>query len=71
MLARLSGLNPLRYFLVMIRRAHLKGVGMEILWPRRASIGGLGVALLTISILHFHKALDGRKAGFRAVPEAG
>jgi ABC-2 type transport system permease protein len=49
---------PLRYFLIVIRGAYLKGVGMEILWPQMAAMAGLGAALLTVAILRFHKALD-------------
>ena len=51
-------LNPLRYFLVVLRGTYLKGVGMDILWPQMAAMAGLGVTLLTIAILRFHKALD-------------
>jgi ABC-2 type transport system permease protein len=54
----LSYLNPLRYFLVVIRGTYLKGVGMDILWQQMASMAALGVALLTISVLRFHKALE-------------
>jgi ABC-2 type transport system permease protein len=54
----LSYLNPLRYFLVVIRGTYLKGVGMDILWPQMAAMAALGFALLTVSILRFHKALD-------------
>jgi ABC-2 type transport system permease protein len=49
---------PLRYFLIVIRGTYLKGVGMDILWPQMAAMAGLGAALLTVSILRFHKALD-------------
>ncbi|MGO9775137.1 MAG: ABC transporter permease [Terracidiphilus sp.] len=49
---------PLRYFLIVIRGAYLKGVGMDILWPQMAAMAGLGIALLTAAILRFHKALD-------------
>jgi len=51
-------LSPLRYFLIVLRGTYLKGVGMNILWPQMAAMGGLGVGLLTIAILRFHKALD-------------
>jgi ABC-2 type transport system permease protein len=51
-------LSPLRYFLIVLRGTYLKGVGMDILWPQMAAMGGLGVALLAIAILRFHKALD-------------
>jgi ABC-2 type transport system permease protein len=49
---------PLRYFLVVLRGTYLKGGGMEVLWPQMAAMGGLGVSLLTLAILRFHKALD-------------
>ena len=51
-------LSPLRYFLVVLRSSYLKGVGMNILWPQMLAMAGLGVTLLTISVLRFHKALD-------------
>jgi ABC-2 type transport system permease protein len=54
----LTYLSPLRYFLVVLRGTYLKGVGMEILWPQMAAMAGLGVCLLSIAILRFHKALD-------------
>jgi ABC-2 type transport system permease protein len=54
----LTYLSPLRYFLVVLRGTYLKGVGMDILWPQMAAMGGLGVILLTASVLRFHKALD-------------
>jgi ABC-2 type transport system permease protein len=53
-----SYLIPLRYFLVVIRGTYLKGVGMDILWPQMAAMAALGVTLLTVAILRFHKALD-------------
>jgi len=51
-------LSPLRYFLVVLRGSYLKGVGMNVLWPQMLAMGVLGVALLTMSVLRFHKALD-------------
>jgi ABC-2 type transport system permease protein len=53
-----SYIIPLRYFLIVVRGTYLKGVGMDVLWPQMAAMAGLGVALLTVSILRFHKALD-------------
>jgi ABC-2 type transport system permease protein len=50
--------SPLRYFLVVLRGSYLKGVGLDILWPQMAAMAGLGVGLLTIAILRFHKSLD-------------
>jgi ABC-2 type transport system permease protein len=51
-------LSPLRYFLIVLRGTYLKGVGMGILWPQMAAMAALGLSLLAISILRFHKALD-------------
>lgn len=50
-------LNPLRYFLVIIRDIFLKGSGWEILWPQFAALAVLGVALLSISSLRFKKRM--------------
>jgi ABC-2 type transport system permease protein len=57
-LQTLTYLNPLRYFLVVIRGVYLKGVGVNVLWTQMAAMAILGVSLLTISVLRFHKALD-------------
>jgi drug efflux transport system permease protein len=54
----LTYLSPLRYFLVVLRGTYLKGIGLEILWPQMAAMAALGVGMLTISVLRFHKALD-------------
>ena len=51
-------LSPLRYFLVVLRASYLKGVGMEILWPQMLAMAALGISLLAIAVLRFHKALD-------------
>jgi len=54
----LTYLSPLRYFLVVLRGTYLKGVGLDILWPQMMAMLALGVGLLTVAILRFHKALD-------------
>jgi ABC-2 type transport system permease protein len=54
----LTYLSPLRYFLVVLRGTYLKGVGMEILWPQMLAMAALGIGLLTMAVLRFHKALD-------------
>ena len=54
----LTYLSPLRYFLIVLRGTYLKGIGMDILWPQMAAMAGMGVGLLSIAILRFHKALD-------------
>jgi drug efflux transport system permease protein len=50
--------DPLRYFLVVLRGTYLKGVGFDILWPQMAGMAVLGIAMLTLSVFRFRKALD-------------
>jgi ABC-2 type transport system permease protein len=54
----LSYAIPLRYFLIVLRGTYLKDVGMDVLWPQMAAMAGIGVGLLTLAIMRFHKALD-------------
>jgi ABC-2 type transport system permease protein len=51
-------INPLRYFLVVIRAAFLKGTGVAILWPELAALSLLGAIMLALSVLRFRKSLD-------------
>jgi ABC-2 type transport system permease protein len=50
-------LNPLRYFMIVLQDLFLKGVGLDVLWPQFAAMAGLGISLLTLSVLRFHKRL--------------
>lgn len=50
-------INPLRYFLVIIRGIFLKGNGVEILWPQLTCLLLLGISVLAISSLRFRKRL--------------
>ncbi|HEU4686361.1 MAG TPA: ABC transporter permease [Nitrospira sp.] len=54
----LTYLNPLRYFLEVLRAVYLKGVGLEVLWPHMAAMAGLSVVMLTTSVVRFRKSLD-------------
>jgi ABC-2 type transport system permease protein len=54
----LSAINPMTYYLVVIRGTFLKGVGLNVLWPQMLALAGLGVALLMMSVLRFRKSLD-------------
>jgi len=54
----LTYLNPLRYFLVIIRGIFLKGVGMNVLWPQYVSLMVLGLAVFAGAIGRFRKRLD-------------
>jgi ABC-2 type transport system permease protein len=49
--------NPLRYFIVILRGVFLKGIGIEFLWPQILVLFIMGIAILTISSLRFHKSL--------------
>ncbi len=49
--------NPLRYFLVIIRGVFLKGVGADILWPQMAALLVIGLAVMTFAVKRFHKTL--------------
>ena len=50
--------NPLAYFLVIIRGIFLKGVGITVLWPQLLFLALAGPILLGISVKRFHKKLD-------------
>jgi len=50
-------INPLTYFLVILRGIFLKGVGIAVLWPEILILFIMGVTVLTISSLRFHKSL--------------
>ncbi len=54
----LTYLNPLRYFLVVIRSVFLKGVGLDLLWPQMLAMGALAALLLGVSVIRFRKSLD-------------
>ncbi|HVO91199.1 MAG TPA: ABC transporter permease [Terriglobales bacterium] len=51
-------LDPLRYFLVVLRGVYLKGIGLGVLWPQMAAMMIFGVVMLTVSVLRFQKSLD-------------
>jgi len=53
-----TNLDPLRFFLVVLRGTFIKGVGLSVLWPQMIAMGILGAATLTIATLRFHKTLD-------------
>jgi ABC-2 type transport system permease protein len=54
----LSTINPMTYYLVVIRGTFLKGVGLTVLWPQMLALAALGLVLLGLSILGFRKWLD-------------
>jgi ABC-2 type transport system permease protein len=54
----LTYLNPLRYFMEILRGVFLKGVGVSALWPQMAALAIYGVTVLTLSAARFQKKLD-------------
>jgi ABC-2 type transport system permease protein len=54
----LTYLNPLRYFVEIVRGLFLKGVGISVLWPQMTCLAVYGVAILGLSAFRFHKTLD-------------
>lgn len=54
----LSRVNPLRYFLEIVRGIFLKGSGAAELWPQMAVLAVFGVLILGASALGFRKRLD-------------
>jgi len=55
---KLTYLDPLRYYMIVLRSVYLKGVGFDVLWPQLAAMAVFAAALLGVSILRFHKSLD-------------
>ena len=50
-------LNPLRYYLVIIRGVFLKGLGMEVLWPQLLALALLGTTMLALAAGRFRKTM--------------
>jgi ABC-2 type transport system permease protein len=54
----LTYLDPLRYFIQIVRGIFLKGTGIQFLWPQIAAMAALGATIFSLSVLRFHKRLD-------------
>jgi len=54
----LSLLNPVRYFIDIVRGLFLKGSGIEVLWPQMLALAIFGTVILTLSAMRFRKRLD-------------
>jgi ABC-2 type transport system permease protein len=54
----LTYLNPLRYFMEIVRGIFLKGVGIAVLWPQMACLAVYGISVLSLSAMRFRKTLD-------------
>ncbi|HKA01723.1 MAG TPA: ABC transporter permease [Candidatus Solibacter sp.] len=54
----LTYLNPIRYFIEIVRGIFLKGSGVTVLWPQMLCLAVYGVVILGLSAMRFHKKLD-------------
>ena len=54
----LTYLNPLRYFMEIVRGVFLKGAGINVLWPQMVYLAVYGVTILGLSAARFRKKLD-------------
>jgi ABC-2 type transport system permease protein len=53
----LTFLNPLRYYLIIIRGVFLKGVGFHILWPEMLGLFLIGAIILLFAVQRFQKSV--------------
>lgn len=51
-------LNPIRYFIEIVRGLFLKGTGLDVLWPQVLALAVIGTAVLGVSTLRFRKKID-------------
>jgi len=54
----LTLLNPVRYFMEIVRGIFLKGSGVNVLWPQMVTLAVFGVVILSLSAMRFRKRLD-------------
>lgn len=54
----LTWLNPVRYFMEIVRGVFLQGAGITALWPQMMALAIFGVTILWLSVQRFHKKLE-------------
>jgi ABC-2 type transport system permease protein len=54
----LTYLNPVRYFIEVVRGIFLKGSGIDVLWPQLAAMAAFGILILALSAARFRKTID-------------
>ncbi len=54
----LTFVNPVRYFMEIVRGVFLQGAGIEALWTQMVALAIFGVAILAASVSRFHKQLE-------------
>jgi len=53
----LSYINPLRYYLTIVRELFLKGSGFSVLWPQTLALAVIAVLVLSAAVGRFQKKL--------------
>jgi ABC-2 type transport system permease protein len=51
----LTYVNPLRYFVEIMRANLLTGAGFSLLWPQMVALTAFGLLLLGVAVLQFQK----------------
>src|SRR5579862_4400765 len=54
----LTFLNPVRFFMEIVRGVFLQGAGIAALWPQMVILAVFGVVILSMSVARFHKHLE-------------
>lgn len=54
----LTYINPVRYFIVVVRELFLKGSGFDYLWPQGLVMTCFSILIITISASRFHKRIN-------------
>jgi ABC-2 type transport system permease protein len=50
-------LDPLRYFMKIVRGIFLKGIGFDVLWPELLALAVMGVCVLSLATRRFKKTM--------------
>jgi ABC-2 type transport system permease protein len=51
-------INPLRYFITIIRGVFLKGIGITVLWFELIMLVGIGMVMITLSVRRLSRRLE-------------
>jgi ABC-2 type transport system permease protein len=54
----LTYIDPVRYFMEIVRGIFLQGTGISTLWLQMVALAVFGVTILWLSVLRFHKQLE-------------
>jgi ABC-2 type transport system permease protein len=54
----LTYLNPVRYFMEIVRGVFLQGAGVSTLWPQLVTLAVFGTVVLGLSVRRFSKQLE-------------